>query len=223
MVIGLPETQEGNVASGAGRLITKQASDANAVLIGPGMVGVEDTAHLVAELLEAASEQTAFVFDAGALPGLLDCPEQLHKLGRGAVITPHAGEMAQLLDVSREAITADPLRHAQLAASMLRCTVVLKGGTTHVVEPDGDAWVVDGGTIGLATSGSGDVLAGIIAGLLARGARAVQAAIWGVYMHAQAGRRLTQRYGGIGLLARELPGEIPVVMADTQLLPPPEC
>ena len=81
--------------------------------------------------------------------------------------------------------------------------------------PGGETWLLESGTVGLATSGSGDVLAGIIAGLLARGTPPPHAAIWGVYLHAEAGARLTQRYGGIGLLARELPAEIPAIMAQT--------
>lgn len=215
MVIGLSETNTGGIAPSAGEELGKQASHADAVLIGPGMMDAENTAPVVAALLKAGGKQTGFVFDAGALDVLQDCREQLHQPGRTAIITPHAGEMAKLLDVSREAVADDPLSHARQAASQLRCTVVLKGGTTHVVEPDGESWVFEGGTIGLATSGSGDVLAGIIAGLLARGAQASLAAIWGVYLHAEAGSRLTRRYGGIGLLARELAGEIPTVMAET--------
>jgi len=218
MVIGLPETEEGGIAPNAGEVLGKPASRAAAILIGPGMMGSESTAAVVAEVMQAAGGQTGFVFDAGALGRLQECRDQLHHPGRALIITPHAGEMANLLDVSREAVAADPLAHARQAASHLRCTVVLKGGTTHVVEPDGTAWVYKGGTIGLATSGSGDVLAGIIAGLLARGAPAIRAAIWGVYLHAEAGSRLTQRLGGIGLLARELSGEIPVVMAETAAL-----
>lgn len=213
MVIGLPETDEGSIAPPAGRLIGKQASHAAAILVGPGMMDAENTVPVVAELLEAAGKQTPFVFDAGALDALQECLEQLHQPGHVSVITPHAGEMARLLGVSRDAVTADPFRHAQQAASRFHCIAVLKGGTTHVAEPDGQAWVFEGGSIGLATSGSGDVLAGVIAGLLARGTPTAQAAIWGVYLHAEAGTRLTQRYGGVGLLARELPGEIPAIMA----------
>ncbi|ONG45623.1 NAD(P)H-hydrate dehydratase [Pseudoroseomonas deserti] len=213
MVIGLPETAEGGIAADAARAILAPAARADAVLVGPGVIGAGSMAGLVTALLQEAGEATAFVFDAGALDGLSDCVTDLRRARRGAVITPHAGEMARLLDISREAVEAEPLRHARQAASELGCTVVLKGGTSYVVNASEAPWVFDGGTIGLATSGSGDVLAGIIAGLLARGASALHAALWGVYLHAEAGRRLTQRHGGIGLLARELPAEIPSIMA----------
>ena len=88
--------------------------------------------------------------------------------------------------------------------------------TTHlIVSPDGAAWLFTGGTIGLATSGSGDTLAGMVAGLLSRGAEPIWAALWGVYLHGTAGSRLFARYGGIGFLARELLGQIPGLMRAT--------
>jgi hydroxyethylthiazole kinase-like uncharacterized protein yjeF len=214
MAIGLPETAEGGLAPEAAGLLAPRAAKADAVLVGPGMMACDGMPALVAALLEAGGEQTGYVLDAGALDRLPDCLPARLRPGCAAVITPHAGEMARLLGRPREAILAEPLRHATEAAAQLGCTVVLKGGSTHVVQPDGEAWRFEGGTIGLATSGSGDVLAGVIAGLLARGAPALRAALWGVYLHAEAGRRLTEGYGGIGLLARELPGAIPSIMAE---------
>jgi NAD(P)H-hydrate repair Nnr-like enzyme with NAD(P)H-hydrate dehydratase domain len=101
---------------------------------------------------------------------------------------------------------------ARRAALEFRCVVALKGRETFIASPDGRAYVNRAGTIGLATSGSGDVLAGLIAGLVARGAEPLRAAAWGVYTHALAGERLSSRYGPLGLLARELPAEIPGVM-----------
>lgn len=80
--------------------------------------------------------------------------------------------------------------------------------------PGGEAWLCENGSIGLATSGSGDTLAGIVAGLLARGTPAALATIWAVYMHGEAGRRLANRNGTFGLLAREIPGEIPDIMQE---------
>ena len=213
MVIALPETDAGCIDGSAGAALERCASRADAILVGPGMMDGAEVAPVLAALLTVGGVRAGFVLDAGALDAMGVCLEHLHAPGRVAVITPHAGEMGRILGVEREAVEADPVRHARAAAAHLRCVVVLKGGTTHVVAPDGAEWVFEGGTIGLGTSGSGDVLAGVIAGLLARGASGPQAAAWGVYLHAQAGRRLTERYGGIGLLARELAGEVPGVMA----------
>lgn len=83
-----------------------------------------------------------------------------------------------------------------------------------IVTPQGEAWSFDGGNVGLATSGSGDTLAGIVAGLLARGATPLQAALWGVYLHGEAGNRLARLHGPLGFLARELLAQVPRIMAD---------
>jgi NAD(P)H-hydrate repair Nnr-like enzyme with NAD(P)H-hydrate dehydratase domain len=92
--------------------------------------------------------------------------------------------------------------------------VALKGAVTHIVSPQGEAWSFTDGKVGLATSGSGDTLAGIITGLLARGTTPLNAALWGVYLHGEAGNRLTRSYAPLGYLARELLFEIPRIMSE---------
>jgi hydroxyethylthiazole kinase-like uncharacterized protein yjeF len=183
------------------------------------MMDGEAVATLTARLL-GAEDVRPFVLDAGALARLAEQREALRRHGGRAVITPHAGEMAALLGLDRDAVNADPLGAARQAAAQLRVVVVLKGGCTYVVSPQGAAWTYSEGRVGLATSGSGDTLAGIIAGLLARGANPVQAAIWGVYLHGEAGNRLVRRLGPLGFLARELLAEIPGLL--NALGPSPE-
>ena len=92
--------------------------------------------------------------------------------------------------------------------------VALKGATTFIVAPGGEAYRYDGGGVGLATSGSGDALAGIVTGLLARGAEPVRAAAWAVYLHGEAGNALAKSRGRIGFLARELLAEVPWIMGE---------
>ncbi|MEA2203197.1 MAG: ADP-dependent NAD(P)H-hydrate dehydratase, partial [Solirubrobacteraceae bacterium] len=130
------------------------------------------------------------------------------------VATPHSGEMAKFLQLPREEVDEAPLRAARQAAAALQAVIAMKGASTHVVSPNGEAWLSQNGSIGLATSGSGDALAGILAGLLARGTHPALATIWAVYMHGEAGRRLARRNGTLGLLAREIPGEIPSIMQE---------
>jgi hydroxyethylthiazole kinase-like uncharacterized protein yjeF len=125
------------------------------------------------------------------------------------ILTPHAGEMAHLLGAAKDAILDNACAAARDAARNWNAVVALKGGTTFIAAPNGDAWRHDGGNVGLATSGSGDVLAGIIAGLAARGATVTQAVAWGVALHARAGEILAARIGPIGYLAREITDEIP--------------
>jgi NAD(P)H-hydrate repair Nnr-like enzyme with NAD(P)H-hydrate dehydratase domain len=121
--------------------------------------------------------------------------------------------MATMLGCSRDEVEAEPDRIAQNAARMFRAIVVLKGAVTHLAEPGGALYRNERGDAGLATSGSGDVLAGIIGGLLARGTPPLHAAAWGVYLHARAGDVLSRRTG-LGFLARELAAEVPPLMRE---------
>ncbi|GJD51366.1 Bifunctional NAD(P)H-hydrate repair enzyme Nnr [Methylobacterium crusticola] len=212
LVIGLPEAGDGDIdAAAAEAALARRTERADAVLVGPGMTEGEGATALTGALL-AAAPSASFVLDAACLGDLTAHAEAVRARGGRLVITPHAGEMARLLDRSREAIEADPLEAARAAAGLLGVVAVMKGARTWVVAPDGAAWRYRGGGVGLATSGSGDVLAGIIAGLLARGAGPVQAALWGVYLHGEAGQRLARACGPIGFLARELPGEVPALL-----------
>jgi ADP-dependent NAD(P)H-hydrate dehydratase len=170
------------------------------------------TAALVHALLpRLAGSDTSVVLDACAMGAILFPPEGAapFRFAQPVVLTPHAGEMAHLSGQEKEAIQADPDRHAQEAAAGWNAIVALKGARTVVAAPTGEHWQHEGGNVGLATSGSGDTLAGIIAGLAARGATLAQATCWGVALHAQAGARLGEQFGQLGYLAREIPGEIP--------------
>jgi NAD(P)H-hydrate repair Nnr-like enzyme with NAD(P)H-hydrate dehydratase domain len=120
--------------------------------------------------------------------------------------------MAQIWGSTPEQVLADPLTIARAAARELGAIVTLKGAQTFVVAPDGRAFHNTAGNIGLGTSGSGDALSGVIAGLSARGASALQAAVWGVYLHAKAGDVLARRMGPLGFLAREVLTEIPSLL-----------
>ena len=128
------------------------------------------------------------------------------------VLTPNAGEMAKLTGEKPESIEADPRGIALTVAKDLNVVVVLKGAETFIATPYGEVFRYDEGDVGLATSGSGDVLAGALVGLLARGATLDQAAAWAVYIHGAAGNRLKRRIGAIGFLARELCDELAPVM-----------
>lgn len=214
MVIGLAETPDGGIDqhSSIPRLKPK-IGKVDALTIGAGMTEGEATTALAVELCRA-SPASNFVLDAAALHDLGAHAEVIRACEGRVVITPHAGEMAQLLDKSRDEIERDPFDAARSASELLGAVVVMKGAETHIVAPDGDAWLFKGGGVGLATSGSGDVLAGVITGLLARGTQPTQAALWGVFLHGEAGRRLGDREGPLGFLARDLAAEIPPLMRD---------
>jgi ADP-dependent NAD(P)H-hydrate dehydratase len=189
-----------------------QAARASALVLGPGMDTGKASRRLALKLLEGAPEACA-VIDAGALPSRDEAPIFADRAAGRTILTPHAGEMASILQCDKAAIRADPLGAARAAAAMFRSVVVMKGATTFVVSPDGTAWRHGGGVAGLGTSGSGDVLAGAIGGLLARGAAPVTAALWGVLLHAEAGTALADAGAPLGFLARELPARLPFVLA----------
>ncbi len=213
MAVGLEETAEGGIAPGAAEALLRLAERAEALVLGPGMMDRAATAALVEAVLDQLGD-LPMVLDAGALDVLAERPELLRRHAGRVVLTPHTGEMARLLGVERGAVEADKLGHARRAAAALQAVVVMKGAETEIVSPQGEVWRFDGGTVGLATSGSGDTLAGLVGGLLARGAPPARAAMWAVYLHGAAGVRLVERDGGIGFLARELLDEVPRVMGE---------
>jgi hydroxyethylthiazole kinase-like uncharacterized protein yjeF len=210
MVVGCPETPDGGIDPSAARHLVELASDCDAVLIGPGMINGPAVANLTRDLLHGGG-RPAFVLDALAFTSLRD--DGISGTSCNVVATPHAGEMASFLAVSRDLITASPLEYARRASAAIPGVVALKGAITHITSPQGGSWLCDHGSIALATSGSGDTLAGILAGLLARGAPPVLATQWAVYSHGEAGRRLG-RHGTYGVLAREIPGEIPGILQE---------
>ena len=212
MVIGLPETPDGGVdGERAKDRLLRVMEGCDAILIGPGMIEDEATTALTVGLLEGRPT-ASFILDAAAVCGLGAHAADVRACEGRAVITPHAGEMAQLLDRSREEVEADPLDAACRAAALLQVVVVMKGASTWIVNPQGEHWLYEGGGVGLATSGSGDALAGIIVGLLARGVPPMTAALWGVYLHGEAGARLAASIGPVGFLAREISGLVPALL-----------
>jgi NAD(P)H-hydrate repair Nnr-like enzyme with NAD(P)H-hydrate dehydratase domain len=117
--------------------------------------------------------------------------------------------LSVLLGCERREIDADPVSSASTAAARFGSTIVMKDSETFVASPAGHLVVHESPCVGLGTAGSGDVLAGLIGGLLARGASAFDAGAWGVWLHGQAGAAASRRYGAIGYLARELLAEVP--------------
>lgn len=211
-VVPLPADDAGEIAPRAATRLAELAGRADAVAIGPGMMDAEGAAFLAGHVLGAVRDAVAFVLDAAALVALE--PGATGRHGGRVVLTPHAGEAAALLDTTREAVEADKPGAAREAARRFHAVVAVKGAETVIASPQGACWRCSRGNAGLATSGSGDVLAGTVAGLLARGAPPVLAACWGVFLHARAGEALAARIGPVGYLAREIPGEYPGLMRD---------
>jgi ADP-dependent NAD(P)H-hydrate dehydratase len=212
LVIAARETKAGGIAPASAQKIAERARAADAVLIGPGMVDEAAIVKLIENLLPALREKACLILDAAALEFVKRNRLPLRALEGRIILTPHAGEMAHITGETKESIARAPLETARRAAEEFRAVVALKGAKTFIAAPDGASYCNRYGNIGLATSGSGDTLSGIIAGLAARGAAPAQATVWGVYLHARAGDALSERIGQMGFLAREVLDEIPTIM-----------
>ena len=212
-VIALAETRAGGIAPRGFKELEEELAGAQSILVGPGMIDEGATARLMENILPLI-ERATLVLDAGALSFLAHQPESLARLKGRVVLTPHAGEMASLLGIEKSVIEADPFGTVCHAVKTLGAVVALKGRETLIAAPASrNVYCNRAGNVGLATSGSGDTLSGVIAGLAARGSTPFQAAVWGVYLHARAGDALARRMGSLGFLARELLAEIPPLMA----------
>jgi hydroxyethylthiazole kinase-like uncharacterized protein yjeF len=210
MATPVQEVAPGAVGHAAYDLVLRQLATAEAGIIGPGLGRDGSTWRLVLDLVHHVT--CPLVLDADALNALADAPRSKGKLGKNRILTPHPGEMARLTGKTIEAIAADRPGAARKAAKEWGAIIVLKGARTLVAHPDGRCSEDPHEVPALATGGTGDVLSGIIGGLMAQGSEPYAAAVTGVYIHAAAGRRISQRLGDSGLLASDLLLEIPHVM-----------
>ena len=206
MVVGLPEKEDGGFAAAAVEEGADRARKADAVIAGPGMANGEVCAAIAKALL---ASDAALALDAALLHSLE--PPKGEPSPR-PILLPHSGELSSLLDCAEEEVEREPIRCGRRAADLFRSIVLVKGVTSHIVTPEGQAWTYEGGSAGLGVSGSGDVLAGIVGGLLARGAEPLNALLWGVWLHGEAGARLAEKVGPLGFLAHEIAGEVPALL-----------
>jgi hydroxyethylthiazole kinase-like uncharacterized protein yjeF len=212
MATPLAEDAPGALGSAALEAVVEHLEASGAGLIGPGLGRHPATWGLVRELV--ARCRRPLVLDADALNALADARHLLPGLGPDRVLTPHPGEMARLTAQPTAAVQASRREVAGAAAREWGAVVVLKGARTVVAAPDGRLSEDPHEVPALATGGTGDVLGGLIAGLIAQGSDPYTAAVTGVYVHAEAGRRLESRLGPSGLLASELLPVLPPVMKD---------
>jgi len=202
----LPETSEGTIGLGAFEKACSLCERKTVVAIGPGISRNEETAEFVRALTKpgAVGREAAFVIDADGLNAFDGKAQELNGRGRTMVITPHPGEMARLTGLTISEIQEKRLEVARQFAREHELIVVLKGHRTLIAAPDGTTWVNSTGNPGMATGGTGDVLTGIVAGLIGQHPdRALDATALAVYLHGLAGD-----------LARDAVGEISVVATD---------
>ena len=209
MATPVPEVAPGAVGHLGHDVVARHFQGAAAALVGPGLGRDSSTWRLVNDLVLEIG--CPLVIDADGLNALADNRRTLGRLPRDRVLTPHPGEMARLTGAPVATDRAGRLELAANAAREWKAVVVLKGAHTVVAAPDGQVSEDPHEVPALATGGTGDVLGGLIAGLLAQGLDPFTAAVSGVYIHGEAGRRVASRLGEAGLLASDLLEEIPVI------------
>lgn len=184
----------------------------NGMLVGCGMGQAADTRAFIEGMLYSGRRLPPTVVDADGLNTLAQTPRWWERLANTAILTPHPGEMARLTGITTGEVQAGRIGVAVESAARWNKVVVLKGAHTVVAYPDGRAMVAPFANAGLATAGTGDVLAGSIAGLLSQGASIEDAAALGVYLHGLAGERVRDRLGDTGMVASDLLPELPLAI-----------
>lgn len=206
-MVGLPMREDGEIAQEGVAVLTDLVPQCDVLLVGPGMSATSETGLFVQGLLSLSPP--ALLLDAAALT-CADASELATSAAKvPLVLTPHHGEMARLIGRDRQAISNHP---AAMLADLVQRTgafVALKGPETWIAGPGTPILHFTGGCPGLGIGGSGDVLAGIIGGLIARGTSPFVAIGWGVALHGAACQLAASEIGAVGFLARELLPRIP--------------
>jgi NAD(P)H-hydrate epimerase len=210
----LPESEAGIIASKAVSVLKELLPDYEVLLMGCGLGQNSQVVEFIKSALFGLPRRSspALVLDADALNTLAQLPNWWQKLNRDAILTPHPGEMARLVGVSVEEVQKQRLEIARKAAMEWQKVVVLKGAYTVVAASDGRARISQVANSGLASAGTGDVLTGTIAGLVAQGLSLFDAAACGVYLHSEAGEAVRQEMGDAGMLASDLLPVLPKVI-----------
>lgn len=206
-VVPLDETPAGAVSGSALGAAERDLSRSDAVLIGPGLDDPDELERMLSEAIGLIGAETVVVLDAFALGVLPKLPGLVDAFGGRLVLTPNKEEAARLLERDLDDLVDGIAEIARRYSAVVTCYDV-------IAHPDGRVWRTGTGGGGLATSGSGDVLAGAITGLCARGASPEQAAVWATHAHAAAGDRLAVPVGPLGFLASELLDELPRVLVE---------
>jgi NAD(P)H-hydrate epimerase len=208
MSLPLPDAGGAHTVAGAEIVARRSQERGGALVLGPGLGRADGAVAFARDLARAAA--VPLVLDADGLNAHAGRLEDLGARGAPTILTPHAGELARLLDTESAAVGARRLEHARDAARRSGAIVVLKGDDTLVADPAGRVGVSRGASPALATAGTGDVLSGVLGALLARGMAPFAAACAGVLVHARAGRRAAAAHGGPdGVIASDVVDQLP--------------
>lgn len=203
----LEETPDGKISKNNIDFLLFEAEKSSAILIGCGLSVCNDTEKLVNSFVENCTKP--LVLDADALNCVAKNPDNLKKANAPIIITPHPGEMARLVKSTPKSVNENRAEIAADFAKEYGVVTVLKGAGTIIASPEGRVMINRTGNSGMATGGSGDVLAGMTGSLLAQGAKPFDAAAAAVYLHGLAGDIAAEKLGRISMLPTDLINEIP--------------
>jgi hydroxyethylthiazole kinase-like uncharacterized protein yjeF len=212
-VLGLRESSAGEIDPEDVSELVELVEAADTLLVGPGMFAGGSSAALVGRLLPHVSDDGRLIIDAGGLHELVALRDDVRQLGERGAAIPNPKEMANMIDSDIDSVRSDPQRALATAIDGFGVVVALRDAETWASAPGAPVFWDRSGHPAMATSGSGDVLAGFLAGLAARGAGLLDAVLWAAHCHGAAGATVAARVGGVGLLARELLDELPRAMA----------
>lgn len=216
MVTPAAETVEGTLSKEALPLIKGLTERADVLALGPGMSTNPQTMEAVRKLISLT--HLPLVLDADGINAFIEHKDLLKNYKQPLVLTPHPGEMARLAESLTDKVQGNRLAEARLWSEQLKVVLVLKGAKTIIAAPDGTAYINVTGNPGMATGGTGDVLTGIIAGLIAQGMDAVTSAAAGVYLHGAAGDEAAKEKGLMGLVAGDVLRALPEVTQSIEVL-----
>lgn len=214
MTLGLPETEAGTLAEAALEPVLAACAKADILVLGPGLSNQPETVQFVRQLLPQLTLPT--VLDADGLNALVGNTEILEDCQAPLLITPHPGEMGRLLELSIAEVQENRIDLVRGVARKWNLVAILKGSGTVIGTPMGGLYLNTTGNPGMATGGSGDVLTGVLAGLLAQGFSMEQAAAAGTYLHGLAGDMAAEELGEISLLAGDLIKFLPSALQSVQ-------
>lgn len=202
MTVGLPETADRTLSADAFDEISEMSENFDSIALGPGISKNPETCSLVIALIQAV--EIPMVLDADGINAIAGKAGILRKRKAATVITPHMGELSRLTGISSDVIDIDRIKFVKESAEKMGVTIVLKGARSLICSSDGDCFINPTGNRGMATAGTGDVLTGTVASLLAKGLRPVDASALGAYLHGLSGDIAAKEVGQTGMIASDL-------------------
>jgi NAD(P)H-hydrate epimerase len=214
----LAETKEQSISLEALKFLEEEIEKASSVILGPGISTQKETVEFVQTFVKDVllTSKKPCIIDADALNAISQKPEVLNGKGCEVVLTPHPKELSRLLGIETKELQKNRIKSALDAAQKFDCVVVLKGSRTVIADPEGNVFINPTGNAGMATAGAGDVLSGVIGGLLAQGLNAIDAAVVGVYVHGSAGDLAAEDIGATGIIAGDISHAIPFALTHIQ-------